>query len=198
MDRLLRVVLAEACILAAFFWLGREWQIVFYLLAAVLLVQAATGVCGFYNYLGWNTCEIIKRREKNLLPIALAAMILIAVVGSYSSAVLTGNIYSDDLNSIQSPYNLTMEYTQRELKAESLEQYELLEAAVGAFNEKYSDYRPLAVKFDNRFSDDMQNLSAIISGSRDDMHNGSLKAAHDNLQRAGALLQGMKERSGFV
>ncbi len=70
LDRLLRIIAAEVCVLAAFFWVSKEWQIVLYLLAAVLLFQAATGVCGFYNLLGWNTCENIKRKDKNLLPIA--------------------------------------------------------------------------------------------------------------------------------
>jgi hypothetical protein len=193
LDRLLRVILAEVCVLAAFFWLGREWQIVFYLLAAVLLVQAATSVCGFYNFLGWNTCENIKRKDKNLLPIVLTAMILVAVAGSYGSAVLTKDIFLDDLSSIKEPYDLTMQYTSQGLRQESIQQFELLESAIAAFQEKYKDYRPPAVKFNNQFTGDVQNLSAIVSGSREDIQKGSLKAAHDNLERAKPLLQKMQE-----
>jgi hypothetical protein len=193
LDRLLRVILAEVCVLAAFFWLGREWQIVFYLLAAVLLVQAATGVCGFYNFLGWNTCENIKRKDKNLLPIVLTAMIVVAVAGSYSSAVLTKNIFLDDLSSIKEPYDLTMQYTSQGLRQESIQQFELLESAIAAFQEKYKDYRPPAVKFDDHFTGDVQNLSAIVSGSRENIQKGSLTAAHDNLERAKPLLQKMQE-----
>jgi hypothetical protein len=198
LDRLLRVILAEACILAAFFWLGKEWQIVFYLLAAVLLIQAATGVCGFYNFLGWNTCENIKRKDKNLLPIAIVVLIVVAVAGSYGSAVLTRDIFLNDLNSIIEPYNLTMEYTLQGLRFESVQQFEQLENAAHDFQEKYSDYRPLAVKFDDHFADDMQNLSAIISSSNEEIHNGSLTTAHDSLQRAKPLLQSMQGRRGFV
>ncbi len=197
-DKLLRVILAEVCVLAAFFWLGREWQIVLYLLAAVLLVQAATGVCGFYNFLKWNTCENIKRKDKNLLPIALVVIIVVAVVGSYGSAVLTRDIFQDDLSSIREPYDLTMQYAGQDLRQESVRQFELFESAVAAFQEKYTDYRPLAVKFDDQFTEDMQNLSAIISGSREDIHKGSLKAAHDNLERAKPLLQKMQEHKGLT
>jgi hypothetical protein len=193
LDRLLRVILAEACVLAAFFWLGGEWQIVFYLLAAVLLVQAATGVCGFYNFLGWNTCENIKRKDKNLLPIVLMAMIVVAVVGSYGSAVLTKDIFLEDLSSIKKPYDLTMQYTSQDLRQESIQQFELLESATAAFQDKYKGYRPLAVKFDDQFTGDMQNLSAIVSGSREDIQKGSLKTAHDNLERAKPLMQKMQE-----
>jgi hypothetical protein len=145
-----------------------------------LLIQAATGVCGFYNFLRWNTCENIKRKDKNLLPIAIVVLIVVAVAGSYGSAVLTRDIFLNDLHSIKEPYDLTMEYTHQELKTESVQQYEQLEAAVSAFQEKYSDYRPLAVKFDDHFAGDMQNLSAIISRSSEDIAT-ALKTAHDNL-----------------
>ena len=52
MDRLLRVILAEVCILVAFFWVAEEWQIPLYLIAAVMLFQAATATCGIYRYAG--------------------------------------------------------------------------------------------------------------------------------------------------
>lgn len=198
LDRLLRVILAEVCVLAAFFWLSRDWQIVFYLLAAVLLLQAATGVCGFYNFLRWNTCETIKRKDKNLIPIAILAMIVVAVSGSYWSAVSTGDIFQNDLNSITGPYNLTMQYTGQDLRTESVQQFELLESAFATFEEKYRDYRPWAVKFDDQFTGDMQNLSAIISGSREDIHQGNLKTAHDNLQRARPVFESIQERSGLI
>jgi hypothetical protein len=89
-----------------------------------LLIQAATGVCGFYNFLRWNTCENIKRKDKNLLPIAIVVLIVVAVAGSYGSAVLTRDIFLNDLHSIKEPYDLTMEYTHQELKTESVQQYE--------------------------------------------------------------------------
>jgi hypothetical protein len=197
LDRLLRVILAEACVLAAFFWLGGEWQIVFYLLAAVLLVQATTGVCGFYNFLGWNTCENIKRKDKNLLPIVLMAMIVVAIGGSYGSAVLTRDIFLNDLSSIKEPYDLTLQYTSQDLRQESAQQFERLESSFAAFQEKYTDYRPRAVKFDDQFTGDLQNLSAIVSGSKDEIHQGDLKTAHDNLLRAEPLFQGVLARNGL-
>lgn len=191
LDRLLRVILAEFCVLAAFFWLGKEWQIVFYLLAAVLLVQAATGVCGFYNFLKWNTCENIKRKDKNLLPVAIMVMIVVAVAGSYGSAVLTRNIFQDDLSSIKEPYDLTMQYAGQELREETIQQFDKLEFALAAFQEKYSDYRPPTANLNDQFSGDLTNLSAAVSGSREDIYNGSLKTAHDNMQMARPMLQRM-------
>ena len=43
MDRLLRVILAEICILVAFFWVAEEWQIPLYLIAAVMLSPGGHG-----------------------------------------------------------------------------------------------------------------------------------------------------------
>ncbi len=193
LDRLLRVILAEACALAAFFWLGKDWQIVFYLLTAVLLVQAATGVCGFYNFLKWNTCGNIRRKDKNLIPIAIVAMIVVAVAGSYGSTVLTRDIFKNDLSMVMDPYNLTIQYTGQDMQQESVQQFDQLESAFAAFEEKYRDYRPWAVKFDDQFTGDLQNLSAIISGAGEDIHQGSLKTAHDKLQRAVPVFQSMLE-----
>lgn len=197
-DRLLRVILAEVGMLAAFFWLSKEWQIVLYLLAVVLLVQAATGVCGFYSFLRWNTCETVKRKNKSLISIAIVAMIVVAAVGSYGSAVLTGDIFQNDLNSIKEPYDLTMQYTSQDLRQESVQQFELLESANTAFDEKYRDYRPWAVKFDDKFTGDLQNLSAIITGAGEDIHQGSLKTAHDKLQSAEPVFQSIRERNHLL
>ncbi len=198
LDRLLRVILAEVCVLAAFFWLSKEWQIVFYLLAAVLLFQAATGVCGFYNFLRWNTCETIKRKDKKLIPIALIAMMVIAVAGSYGSAVLTRDIFQNDLSSITEHYNITMQYTSQDLRNESVQQFELLESAFATFGEKYRDYRPWVVKFDDQFKGDLQNLSAIFSGAGEDIRHGNLKTAHDNLQKAKPVFESIRKRDGLL
>ena len=86
MDRLLRVILAEVCILVAFFWVTVEWQIPLYLIAAVMLLQAATATCSINTILGWNSCEVVKRRDKNLMTAFVVVALLLAVAGSYGSA----------------------------------------------------------------------------------------------------------------
>ena len=45
MDRLLRVILAEICIIVAFFWVTEVWQIPLCLIAGVMLLQAGTASC---------------------------------------------------------------------------------------------------------------------------------------------------------
>lgn len=194
MDRMVRAFLAELCILTAFFWTGRDWQIVLYLLAFVLVFQAATGVCGFYRLIGRNSCERIKRKDKNLIVGTIVFMVFVAGAGSYASSLVTKNILMDDLRSIEKPYNLTLSSTDKNQRNESIEGYELMNTSFGVFNKKYTDYRPLALKFDEKFQGDMQNFSLAVKASRQDIYNGNLSNAHRSLAAAGPILQGIKER----
>ena len=196
-DKLVRALLAELCILIAFFWMGRAWQMVLYLLAVVMVFQAATGVCGIYTLIGRNTCERIKRKDKKLVVVTTVFMILIAVAGSYGSAIMTKNILKGDLASIEEPYNHTLLSTEQDLRNESISQYETLNTSLGAFNKKYSDYAPLAVKFDEKFQGDMTNVSMIVNASKQDILTGLLSDAHSRLAVGETLLQSIKKRDGL-
>lgn len=193
-DRLARALLAELSFLAAFFWMGQAWQMVLYLLAGVMVFQAASGVCGIYGLIGRNTCERIKRKDKNLIMGIAVIMVLVAGVGSYASATITKNILVGDLKSIERPYNLTLSSTGQDLKMESIEDYELMNASLADFVKKYSDYRPLALKFDEKFQGDMQNISTVVRASKQDIYAGRLSEAHSSLKAVGPILQGIKNR----
>ena len=170
---------------------------VLYLLAVVMVFQATTGVCGFYNLMGRNTCERIKRKDKNLVVITAVLMILIAGAGSFASAVMTQNILKGDLASIEEPYNLTLQSTEQNLRNESISRYDMLNTSIGAFNKKYSDYEPFAVKFDEKFKGDMSNVSMIVNASRQDIFTGLLSDAHARLAVGESLLQSIKKRDGL-
>jgi len=86
-DRLLRVILAELCIIAAFFWAAEEWQIPLYLIAALMLVQAATASCGLYSLLGINRCPVIRRENKSLAAVLVAVALILAAAGIYGSTL---------------------------------------------------------------------------------------------------------------
>jgi hypothetical protein len=197
LDRLFRVFLAEILIIAGFFWAGMEWQIILFLLAVVLLFQAATGVCGLYGMLKWNTCENIKRNNKNLIRASLALILLVAVVGGYASAVLTRDIFMTDLKGVEESYNLTIYYSGKDLGQESISSYEQLKTANAVFQNKYAMYRPFAVMFDGRLSGDMKNISLAVNSSGEDIHMGSLAKAHDNLEKARPIFQAILRRNGF-
>lgn len=191
-DRLLRVILAELIILVAFFWVGTEWQIPLYLIAALLLFQAATSTCGLYSLLGKNSCELVKRKDRKLMTVAVAAFLVLAVAGSYASIVLTKNIFLEDLEKVKVPYSWALQYSGQGQRQEAAEQYEKLGSVFGAFQEKYSQYRPLAVKFDRNFTAELNNISETISDTKEDIHQGNLTRAHEELQKAEPLLQKMQ------
>jgi hypothetical protein len=196
-DKLIRVILAELCILTAFFWMGRAWQIVLYLIAAVMIIQAATGVCGIYNLIGWNTCEKIKRKDRHLVMGALALMVLMAGAGSYASAIMTKNILIEDIKSLEQPYNLTLLYMDLDQRKETIASYEQFNRSMDVFMEKYSEYRPLAIKFDDQFQGDMHNITLIVMATRHDIYSGQLSNAHHNLQNVGPILQSIKKRDSL-
>ena len=194
MDRLLRVILAEICILVAFFWVTTEWQIPLYLIAGVMLLQAATATCSIYTLLGWKNCEIVRRKDRNLKTAFVVVALLLAVAGSFASAVLTKNIFLDDLGRVNESYTLALQSTGQGEPGNVTLQYGKLESAFAAFQDKYSKYRPLTVKFDGNFTAQMNNISAAISGSKEDILRGNLTYGHEVLKKAGPIIEKMLDR----
>ncbi len=194
MDRLLRIILAEVCILVAFFWVTAEWQIPLYLIAAMMLFQAATATCGIYRLLGWNSCEVVKRRDKNLMTAFVVVALLLAVAGSYGSAAITRNIFLTDAESVNSSYSMTIQSLSQGNRENALMQYENLNSTFRIFSNKYSEYRPLTVKFDGNFTIEMNNVSAAISGSGEDIRQGDLVRGRERLLTAGPDIRRMLNR----
>jgi hypothetical protein len=197
-DRLLRGIVAEIFIIAAFFWRGGEWQLLLYLVAAMFIIQAVSGNCGLYNLLGWNTCEKIKRKNTKLVTASLILMVVVATVGSIASAIVTKNIFLDDLDRVEGPYNTALSYTGQNMQAESVESIGLLKASFASFEDKYSRYRPLVVKFDGQLTEDLNNLSSIFNSSEENIIRGDLASAHSNLKEAEPVLSSLKERNGLT
>ena len=194
MDRLLRGIIAELCILAAFFWAAEEWQIPLYLIAGVMLLQAATATCGVYTLLGRNSCEIIKRQDKNLMTIFIVTALVLAVAGSYASAVMTKNIFLEDLGDVSEAYSLALQYSGEGDRENATEEFGKLESAFGNFQQKYSKYRPLTIKFDGNYTAQMINISEAISRSKDDIYQGNLSLGREELEKAEPTIQMMLKR----
>jgi hypothetical protein len=194
MDRLLRVILAELCILVAFFWASEEWQIPLYLIAGVMLIQAARGSCGFYSLLGWNSCELIKRKEKNSKTIFVATVLVLAVVGGYASSVLTKNIFLEDLEDVSEAYSLVLQSSGEGNRENATEEFGELESTFVDFRQKYSKYRPLTIKFDGNYTAQMNNISEAISSSKEEIYQGNLSLGHQELKKAEPTIQKMLER----
>jgi hypothetical protein len=193
-DRLVRVIIAEACVIAAFFWAKEDLQLLLVLAAAVMMIPVIKGSCGLYEILGWNSCEIVKRKDKKIKTTFVVAALLLAVVGSFASAVLTKNIFLEDLGSVDEAYTLALQATSQGETGNATVQQEKLEMAFAAFYDKYSQYRPLTVKYDVNFTIQMNNISEAIAGSKEDMLQGNLTSAHEELKKIGPIIEMMQDR----
>jgi len=193
-DRLLRVILAEICILVAFFWVSAEWQIPLYLIAGVMLLQAGTASCSVYSLLGWNRCEIVQRKDKNLMTGFVVVALLLAVAGSYASAMLTKSIFLEDLGTVNESYNQALHSLDQGGRENASMRYGNLESAFEAFSKKYSKYRPLTIKFDGNFTIELNNISAAISGSKKDILQGNLTRGLNELKTAEPDIKRMQDR----
>ena len=194
MDRLLRVILAEICILVAFFWVTVEWQIPLYLIAGVMLLQAATATCSIYTLLGWKSCEVVQRKDRNLKTAFVVVALLLAVAGSYASAVLTKNIFLEDLGGVNESYVLTLQSAGQGQRDNATAHYGNFESAFAAFSKKYSKYKPLTIKFDGNFTAQMNNISVALSGSREDILHGNLTRGWEELKKVEPDMQKMQNR----
>lgn len=192
LDRMVRVIIAEACLLAAIFWVGEDLKLALYLAAGVILIPVIKGSCGLYELLGYNSCEIIKRNDKSIKTAFVVAAVLLAVVGGLASAIITKNIFIDDLQRVNESYAMALKSTSEGSENSSMN-IDMLETTFADFTEKYSRYRPPAIKLDENFTSQANEVSSAISTSREAILRGDSATALDELKRAGPIIQTMLE-----
>ena len=192
LDRMVRVIIAEACLLAAIFWVGEDLKLALYLAAGVILIPVIKGSCGLYELLGYNSCEIIKRNDKSIKTAFVVAAVLLAVVGGLASAIITKNIFIDDLQRVNESYAMALKSTSEGSENSSMN-IDMLETTFADFTEKYSRYRPPAIKLDENFTSQANEVSSAISTSREAILRGDSATALYELKRAGPIIQTMLE-----
>ena len=192
LDRMVRVIIAEACLLAAIFWVGEDLKLALYLAAGVILIPVIKGSCGLYELLGYNSCEIIKRNDKSIKTAFVVAAVLLAVVGGLSSAIITKNIFIDDLQRVNESYAMALKSTSEGSENSSMN-IDMLETTFADFTDKYSRYRPPTVKLDENFTSQANEVSLAISASKEDVLRGDNARGHEELKRAGPIIRTMLE-----
>jgi hypothetical protein len=108
------------------------------------------------------------------------------------------NQFLQDFNLVNDPYKKTLFATGQGQRNESIKYYENLTDSLIAFQEKYKDYRPQEIKSDARFSGDMNNVSAIISGVKEEIYAGNLTEAHRTLEGVRPIFQGILTRNNLL
>jgi phosphate/sulfate permease len=196
LDRMIRVIMAEACLLAAIFWVGEDLKLPLYLASAVILIPAIMGSCGLYELLGWNSCEIIKRNDRSIKTTFVVAAILLAVVGGFASAFITKSIFIDDLERVNESLEIALNST-NDLSENASMHVETLETTFADFMDKYSRYKPPTVKLDENFTSQERELAEAISSSKKNISNGDLSSGHEDLTKAEPIIRAMIKRQGL-
>lgn len=190
LDRMIRLIVAEVCLIAALFWAGEELQLPLILAAAVILIPAITGSCGLYELLGWNSCEMIKRKNDRLKRALVLAAILLAVMGSFASHLYTKDILLQDLEEVNETYNIARQSLIGD-DANSPADIDSLERKFAAFAAKYTKYKPLVVRMDGNFSSQIDEISADIYRSKQSALQGDAASSRMELEPAGEIIRAM-------
>jgi len=198
LERLLRAFLGIAFLELAFFWLSGGWQIGSYIVGAVLIVTAGISFCPLYKILGVST---IQRNAKGpgAIPVVIASVLLVslAVGGGYASSFFTRKLFLEDFNAMNNHYKQTLFLTGKNEREKAIANYERLLPAYKNFQDKYSAYRPYALKGDEKLDADLVRVSSMLSSVSSLVRIGDLHQAHLDLEKVRPVFQEMFKRNGF-
>jgi len=196
-DRISRAFLASLLLVAGRYWVSMDWQILLYLMALLLVIEAATSSCGLYSLFKVNTCERVKTRgQRQTMLISLFLIVMIIVVGSAISSMMTRQAFLDDVLSMEQELSRALNATYPGA-TNPVAAFEDLNRTSGAFADKYSHYRPVIIRSDSSFAGDLQNISSIMTRARPVFYSGNLTSGRAALQPMVSVLQEMLDRNGL-
>ncbi|MEI8360521.1 MAG: DUF2892 domain-containing protein [bacterium] len=196
-DRLFRGLLASLLLLGGYYWFGGAVQIIFYVLGAVMLFTAATGFCALYAIFGIDTNKILSEPGKIMIW-TLSILILVSLVaGSYASSFFTRKTFVEDFNTMNNNYKQTLFNTGQNKRPESIANYDKLVASFSAFQSKYKAYKPVVIRSDSQFDEDLEKISGQITSAKDGISNGDLPTLHKELEPIRTEFQDILKRNNF-
>lgn len=197
-DRLVRIPVAIVLFLLAFFWLSGVLQIIFYILAVVMLFTAFTGFCALYKILKINTNKNPEKKvPKKTLATFIVLSIIVLILGSYASNFFTKKFFLEDYNNMNQYYKQTLFYTGQDKRPEALANYNKLITQYSIFKNKYTKYHPYVISRDKQFNVDLIKVSDIITRLNDKVNTGDLKSAHTDFEQVRPIFQDLLKRNGF-
>ena len=197
-DRFARAFGGIALLELAYFWLSGSAQIAAYAVGAVLLVTALVKFCPLYSLLGLRTGNAQTAASSTTM-VSLAAVVLLAaaVGGSYASNFFSRKFFLEDFNVMNDHYKQTLFLTGKNERAKANAKYDLLMPAYAKFQDKYSTYRPYALKSDTQLSSDLLAVQTMLQGVNDQVRTGDLHEAHLALEKVRPVFQEVFKRNGF-
>jgi len=196
LDRFLRMLAAELLFITAFFWLDGVLAVIVYVLASVLLFTAITGSCALYLLFKISTVNAFKFSKIQTVILAVT-LLIVGAAGSYASDFFTKKFFLEDFNKMNDSYKQTLFFTGQNKRPEALENYHKLIVDYPIFLNKYSNYHPFVFKFDNRFNNDILEVSNLIMALDEQINTGDLPDAHKKLELVRPIFQDILKRNGF-
>jgi len=198
-DRFLRLLLSVVLLEAGFFWLSGVPQLLAYLAGAVMLVTGASSFCPIYKVIGVGPSAASCSRMPALWVRVVAVLVLLGAVvaGSYASAVFSRKFFLEDFNAMNHHYKQTLFFTGKADREKAVSNYDLWVPAFEKFENKYSLYRPFAVRNDSQFSNDLGQVKAMMLAVKDAVKTGDLHQAHLDLEKVRPVFQEQFKRNGF-
>jgi hypothetical protein len=197
-DRFLRAIFAIAFFELGYFWLAGSLQVGAYVVGAVLLTTALLKFCPLYKILSLRTGSANTKTPGAIyLGFAVVVLLVEVVAGSYASNFATRKLFLEDVNAMNDHYKQTLFLTGKNERAKAVEKYDLLIPAYATFQEKYSAYRPYALKNDEQLSSDLVAVQGMLMGVHDQVRTGDLHEAHLALEKVRPVFQDVFKRNGF-
>lgn len=198
LDRFLRALGGIALLEGAYFWLSGSLQMGAYAVGAVLLVTALIKFCPLYSVLGLRTGNAATQTPgSTVLSLAIVALLAAVVGGSYASNFVTRKLFLEDFNAMNDHYKQTLFLTGKAERTKANAKYDQLMPAYAKFQDKYSSYRPYALKNDTQLSNDLVSVQAMLQGVNDQVRTGDLHEAHLALEKVRPVFQEVFKRNGF-
>ena len=198
-ERFFRAFVGVIFLELAFFWVSGAIQVAAYVVGGILVATAAFGFCPLYRILGIARRASAAGQRPRVSRIVLAWVLLIAEVvgGSFASSFLTSKFFLKDFNAMNEEYKQTLYLTGKNEREKAVLHYENLLPAYTRFKEKYSTYRPYILRNDTQLPSDLARVAGMLSGVKELVHSGDLKAAHLGLEEVRPVFQEMFKRNGF-
>lgn len=122
------------------------------------------------------------------------------ITGGAASDLKTANEshFLKDFDLVNDPYKKTLFATGQGQRNDSIKNYKNLTDSLALLQEKYKDHLPAEINSDKQFSEDIMNVSSIVSGVKDDVYSGNLTEAHLKLEAVRQIFQNILIRNNLM
>ncbi len=195
-DRLVRFLISILFFVTWYLWFWWITQVIFLVLALVMLITSLIWICPFYYLIKLDTTKYNNLSKKKNI-ILLVTIIVIWWLSTYFSIFFTTKFFIKDYNEVNNIYKQLLFNTWKEKREESIKYFDELNPLLWSFENKYLTYKPYKIKFDSNFNSDIQKIDSIIKWLKGWVYTWNLPETHKKLEWVRTILQDILKRNWF-